>query len=1011
MLHKLRRQLWLSSVFAVVFPFLPQAAALAQMADMRLSMSHSPETVTLGASQNVSYVISVTNNGPAAATNVTLTDVLDPSFLFVFATVSPPSQGSCMEAAGTVTCDLHTMGPGVGANITIQVTPMLDSPSIINTASVVADQPDPNPANNFASNALTVSAANSDMRITMTHSPEFITLGAGQNLSYSLSVTNPGPSTATTVTVTDVLDPSLPFVSATVSPPSQGSCDHVAGTVTCDLHTMAPGVGANITIQVTPTSASTIANTATVSADQPDFNPANNTATNLVLVKPDTSDMRLTMTHSPQPVTLGQNLSYVIGVTNSGPSTATTVTLTDPLPPGVLFAGASVSPITQGDCSEAAGTVTCTLNTFASGTGANVTIVVTPLAAGTITNTASVIADQADPNPANNLASNDVTIVTGPPLPTDADLRLTLSRAPDIATLGDDQFIRYTASISNGGPATATGVTLTDSLPANVAFAGYTVSPATQGSCSAAGALVTCSLNTLDVGLGVNVTIYASSVSAGAVIPNTVSIAADQSDPNPGNNSATDNITINSQVSDVRVTMSHSPDRITLGAGQFLQYFISMSNSGPSPATGGSITDTLPPEATFAGFTLSPATQGDCSQAAGTVSCTLNPLASGAGVNLTIFATPNTPAPTVTNTVTVAASEADPNPANNIATEVVAEVAPTADVRVTMTHSPDPATIGVLQTYSISVVNNGPSPATSVILSDGLPAEMTFGGVSISPPTSGLCMQAAGTVTCTMSSMASGTGVNVTVFAMPNTIADVVSNTATVVATEPDPIPANNSATDNVTVIATGAEGIAVTKDESVELRGEARVIAFTVTDLGPVVGAIVGPVSSGSGQAVGYSLAADGNTHGVIYSGEGSIDLGTLGGPNSYAIASNSAGVSVGQSETLGGEVHAFLYSKGELKDLGTLGGRFSAAWGVSDAGEVVGTSTMEGGYSHAFLYRDTQMTDLNSLIPADSGWSLKLAYGFDPDGRIVGQGTLAGEERAFLLTPVEPRLARTNR
>ena len=1011
---RIANQVWLGGLCAAVFLALPHSLASAQLADVRLTMSHSPESVTLGASQNLSFTISVNNGGPSTATNVTLTDVLDPSFVFGFATVSPPSQGSCSEAAGTVTCNLNAMAPAVGATITIQVTPNAASASISNTASVTADQLDPNPANNSATNAVTILGANSDLRVTMSHSPDSVTLGAGQNLNYTISAANNGPSTATTVTLVDVLDQGFIFNFATVSPPSQGNCSEAGGTVTCNLNAMTSGSGANITIQVSPTTdAASIANTASISADQPDPNLANNTATNSTTVKAPISDMRLTMSHSPDPVTLGQNLSYLLSVTNGGPSTATNATLSDTLPPGVSFVTATVSPISQGSCNEAAGTVTCNFNPFDPGAGANVTIVVTPGAPGTITNAANVVADQPDPNPANNSASNDTTTVTGPPLPTDADLRVSQSHSPDPATLGSDQFIQYTISVNNSGPAAATGVTLTDSLAPNMSFAGYSLSPPTQGICASSAGVVTCNLNTLDVGSGANVTIYASPSAPDAVVPNTVNVTADQNDPNPGNNSATNNITINAPNADVRVTMSHSPEPITLGAGQFLQYLISMVNGGPSPATAGTIVDMLPGNVTFAGFSLSPATQGSCNQLLGTVTCDLNPLASGVGVNLTIFATPNADAPVVGNTVSVGASEPDFNPANNSATDNVAILAANADLRVTMSHSPDPATVGGLLQYLVSITNGGPSPATNVSLTDVLDPSLSFAGVSVSPATQGICGQVAGTVSCSLNTLTSGAGVNVTIYVIATMIADDISNTANVSATEPDPIFANNFATNDVTVTSSTPQGILVANEEptAVKVGETGKKAVFTIDDLGPLSGQIRNSVGNASGQSVGYSVNADGQTHAVIYSGETRTDLGTLGGANSYALGINSSGLVVGQSETAQGEVHAFLFSNGKLQDLGTLGGKFSAAWAVSDSGLVVGSSSIEGGYNHAFLYRLGRMTDLNGLIAADAGWDLKLAWGFDRDGHIVGQGTISGEEHMFRLTPLESASLRRSR
>jgi uncharacterized repeat protein (TIGR01451 family) len=810
---------------------------------------------------------------------------------------------------------------------------------------------------------------------------------------------------ATGVTLSDILDPTLTFVSATVSPPTQGSCIQSSGTVTCNLNTLVSFPNIFVTIVVTPTTAqTTIGNTATVTANEPDPNPANNSVTDTLTVIPASTDLRVTMMHSPEPVTLGQNLTYFITLNDLGPSTSTNVVLTDVLPDGLAFLSATPS---QGSCSQLSGTVTCNIGIMPS--SAFVTIMVTPADTGTATNTASVSGNEADPNPANNAATNSVTTVAGPPGPSDADLLLTLSHSPDSATMGSTTFIQYSAFVYNGGPAVATEVTLTDTLPSDLTFAGFSISPPTQGTCSQTDQAVTCNLNTLAVGTGANITIYGKIVSAGPVVSNTATVSATQNDPNPGNNTVTENVTINDPVADTRVTISHSPDLLTLGAGQFLSYFVNVINNGPSPATGVSLSDTLPATASFAGFSLSPATQGSCTESAGVFSCNLNTLPLFNYPSITIYVAPTTETSALNNTVTVSANEPDPNPANNGASDSVSVLAPRADVRVTITHSPDLAVVGQSLQNLITVSNFGPSPASGVVMTDTLPPVEDFQAAAVSPPTLGSCSQDSGTVTCNAPTLAPGQSVSFTIYVTPNTAQSVVNNAVSVSANEPDPIPANNSAIDYVTVNASALPVQTSTLDRQAPPASNRRATpngrrqAYTITDLGPASAAAGGPASNVSGQSVGF-MPVEGGIHAVMYGPTSLTDLGTLGGSNSYAFAINSAGQIAGQSDTTNGETHAFFYSytDGGMVDLGTLGGRASSGWGLNDAGDVVGWSTVKGGYSHAFLYRDHTIVDLNSLVPADSGWDLEGAFGFGEAGSIIGYGISNGEEHMFLLTPV---------
>jgi len=118
-------------------------------------------------------------------------------------------------------------------------------------------------------------------------------------------------------------------------------------------------------------------------------------------------DISVTKTASPDPVSVGNNLTYTVVVTNNGPETGTGVTLTDTLPSSVTYVSASS---TKGTPTKSGNTVTCSIGTLSSGASATVTIVVTPTTAGTITNTASVTCNETDTNSSNNIATESTTV-------------------------------------------------------------------------------------------------------------------------------------------------------------------------------------------------------------------------------------------------------------------------------------------------------------------------------------------------------------------------------------------------------------------------------------------------------------------------------------------------------------------------------------------------------------------------------------------------------------------------
>ncbi|MFZ2098783.1 MAG: DUF11 domain-containing protein, partial [Anaerolineales bacterium] len=116
-------------------------------------------------------------------------------------------------------------------------------------------------------------------------------------------------------------------------------------------------------------------------------------------------DLAITKTGDPEPVKVGDELTYTLLVTNDGPQDATGVTVADTLPAGVTFVSASAG------CTEMGGVVTCDVGDLAAAEVAELTILVTPDMEGSITNSATVTGAELDPDLENNTATQDTTVI------------------------------------------------------------------------------------------------------------------------------------------------------------------------------------------------------------------------------------------------------------------------------------------------------------------------------------------------------------------------------------------------------------------------------------------------------------------------------------------------------------------------------------------------------------------------------------------------------------------------
>ncbi|MEI2722803.1 MAG: LamG-like jellyroll fold domain-containing protein [Verrucomicrobiota bacterium] len=122
-------------------------------------------------------------------------------------------------------------------------------------------------------------------------------------------------------------------------------------------------------------------------------------------------------------------------------------------------------------------------------------------------------------------------------------------------------------------------------------------------------------------------------------------------------------------------------------------------------------------------------------------------------------------------------------------------------------------------------------------------------------------------------------------------------------------------------------------------------------------------------------------------------VDLGTLGGSDSYAQAINDNGQVVGRSLSANGSEFAYLWETNLMRSLGALNNTYSDAYGINTRGQVVGYSMASSGWNHAFRWATNSLVD---LTVNSNGYS--FAWAINDAGQVAGMYLLGSKEHAFL-------------
>lgn len=689
--------------------------------------------------ERLTYTIVISNNGDDTARGGLISDTLPAYTIFVPGSVAvdPPDPNVIVAEPPDLVSNL-TIPVGQPVTVTLAVTvttPLTNNTQISNTAAITSleistPQLSP-PAIITVTSAPVLSIQKSS--VDANGGP---TLRPGERISYTLVVSNSGDANTTGGVISDTPSLYTTFVPGSVGFDPSGAGLAGAPPAIANSLFIPAGQTVTVTFAVTVsrplTDQTRIVNAASITSSQTPIPAASNLVTDTVSSAPILSLSKSSVNTGGPPLRTGERLTYTLVVSNSGDANATGGLITDHLPDNTAFAPGSViiNPPDAGD--QGALPNPASNLTIPAGQSVTVTLAVTvnqSLFNGTqIVNTASVTSAEV------SLAAEDtITDTVSAP-----ELNINKTTSTPIVLAGAPAV--YTLVVSNTGPIVATGVVVTDTLPAGFTFqSNVTISPNVPGVLTRTVPLnpvngqTAFSWGTWSIAPGgsLTITFRASTPITSALYHNTAGVDSGQTQPVVDDGSASDE--------DVLV-IPNAPDlalsKTTLSpvviAGNIVTYTIIVSNTGSTAATNVIITDTLP----TSGFTYRDTIS--LIQTAGVNRpFSISPTVGSNAFTWGSWTIPSGGVVTITFTANVSTSVTSGSYRNlagvdSLQTTPVIDDGSNGDQDVTViAYEPilniskialNPLVMaGDIAAYSIAVSNTGTAPATGVVITDTLP--------------------------------------------------------------------------------------------------------------------------------------------------------------------------------------------------------------------------------------------------------------------------------------------------
>lgn len=628
-------------------------------ADLQLNKSSNLINANYG--DIVIWTLKITNNGPNVGTGIRLKDLI-PDGLIILSC----DDENYNKKTGILNIDSLNMGESKIINIKTLVN---KTGTFINEASVSGNEYDWDLKNNNDSAGINVNPS-ADLAVEILvndTNPKFNSL-----VKWTLRVTNNGPDEATGVVVCDLLSKDLIYLSST------GNYDVKSGL--WNIETLESGKSVSIDIVTLVNKTGKIANDASVSGKEYDWNLSNNYDNKSIAVDvcADLAIKKLVNDTNPK---FNSLVEWTLRVTNNGPDTATGVVVCDILPEGLI----SIDKSFNG---------TWNVGKLFNNQTKELTIICLVNKTGKLVNIADIAGNEYDCNLTNNIVNKSIEVAQS------ADLfvkKYVNNTSPDFG-----EIIKWSVVVSNNGPDIATNVQVNDLLDDGLIFV---KSSSTKGNYDVKSGIWT--IDSLAPETDETLNIYCKVNKIGKIL-NFVSVNSTQYDWNESNNH--DNESVDAvkiaDLSVIKLINNSNPNYNDL-----IKWTIFVSNNGPNMATGVIVNDLLPKSVEYISSYLS---KGFYNPVNGIWD--VGNLNAGEKLQLNIVSK-IVKTGDITNVVNVKGNEKDSNLTNNHFEKLV-HVKPAADLSIEKSVSKQEVNINDLIEYVIEIINNGPDSAENIKVSE-----------------------------------------------------------------------------------------------------------------------------------------------------------------------------------------------------------------------------------------------------------------------------------------------------